>query len=167
VLDVASRYTELGDALLPLINPAVQSKYGLEITSFIVENVSVPPEVEQAVDKRSSMAAVGNLNDFVKYQVGKGFESGSGGAGPAGTAAELAVGFGLAQQMMRDGLAGGTATPTVGPVLPELMSAAEAAQALGVSEADVMAVLESGELKGKKIGATWRVPRAALTAYMS
>ena len=85
----------------------------------------------------------------------------------AGTAAELAVGFGLAQQMMRDGFAGGTATPTSGHVLPELMSAAEAAQALGVSEADVMAVLESGELKGKKIGATWRVPRAALTAYMA
>ena len=166
VLDVASRYTELGDALLPLINPAVQSKYGLELTSFIVENVSVPPEVEQAVDKRSSMAVVGNLNDFVKYQMGKGLESGSGG-GPAGTAAELAVGFGLAQQMMRDGFAGGNATPTVGPVLPELMSAGEAAQALGVSEADVMAVLESGELKGKKIGATWRVPRGAVTAYIS
>ena len=99
--------------------------------------------------------------------MGKGLESGSGGAGPAGTAAELAVGFGLAQQMMRDGLAGGTATPTVGPVLPELMSAGEAAQALGVSEADVMAVLESGELKGKKIGTTWRIPRAAITAYMS
>jgi len=59
VLDVASRYTELGDALLPLINPAVRSKYGLELTSFIVENVSVPPEVEEAIDKRSSMAAVG------------------------------------------------------------------------------------------------------------
>ena len=79
VLDVASRYTELGDALLPLINPAVVAKYGLEITSFIVENVSVPPEVEQAIDKRSSMAAIGNLNDFVKYQMGKGIESGSGG----------------------------------------------------------------------------------------
>jgi excisionase family DNA binding protein len=166
VLDVASRYTELGEALLPLINPAVQAKYGLEITSFIVENVSVPPEVEQALDKRSSMAAIGNLNEFVKYQMGKGFESG-GGTGPAGTAAELAVGFGLAQQMMRDGFAGGTATPTVGPVLPELMSPADAAQALGVSEADVVTVLESGELKGKKIGATWRIPRAALTSYMS
>ena len=47
VLDVATRYTELGEALLPLINPAVGSKYGLEITSFIVENVSVPPEVER------------------------------------------------------------------------------------------------------------------------
>jgi membrane protease subunit (stomatin/prohibitin family) len=66
VLDVASRYTELGEALLPLINPAITTKYGIEIGGFIVENVSVPPEVEQAIDKRSSMAAVGNLNDFVK-----------------------------------------------------------------------------------------------------
>ena len=46
VFDVASRYTELGEALLPLINPVVTAKYGLEIASFIVENVSVPPEVE-------------------------------------------------------------------------------------------------------------------------
>jgi excisionase family DNA binding protein len=172
VLDVASRYTELGEALLPLINPAVSQKYGLEIASFIVENVSVPPEVEQAIDKRSSMAAIGNLNDFVKYQMGKGFESG-GGAGAAGTAAELAVGFGIAQQMMQQGFAGGAATPTVAPAaagasaLPELLSAAEAAQALGVSEADVMAILETGELKGKKIGATWRIPRAAITTYLS
>jgi len=183
VLDVASRYSELGDALLPLINPAVTAKYGIEIGSFIVENVSVPPEVEAAIDKRSSMAAVGNLNDFVKYQMGKGFESG-GGAGAAGTAAELAVGFGLAQQMMKDGFAG-HAAPTVavppipgplptaaagapaGGTTPELLSPAEAAQALGVTEADVMSVLDSGELKGKKIGTSWRISRAALTAYMS
>jgi excisionase family DNA binding protein len=175
VLDVAARYTELGDALLPLINPAVTAKYGLEIKSFIVENVSVPPEVEQAIDKRSSMAAIGNLNDFVKYQMGKGFESG-GGAGAAGTAAELAVGFGLAQQMVQQGFAGGQATPTVAPVapaaaagsgLPELLGPADAATALGVSEADVMTVLESGELKGKKIGSSWRISRAALAAYMA
>ena len=175
VLDVAARYSELGDALLPLINPAVTAKYGLEIKSFIVENVSVPPEVEAAIDKRSSMAAIGNLNDFVKYQMGKGFESGGGG-GAAGTAAELAVGFGLAQQMVQQGFAGGQATPTVAPVapaaaagtgLPELMGPADAATALGVSEADVMAVLESGELKGKKIGSAWRISRAALAAYMA
>jgi len=190
VLDVASRYSELGDALLPLINPAVKAKYGIEIGSFIVENVSVPPEVEAAIDKRSSMAAIGNLNDFVKYQMGKGFESG-GGAGAAGTAAELAVGFGIAQQMMKDGFAGHAAPTIAVPPIPgplpaaggaagpasgntalgnaaaELLSPAEAAQALGVSEADVMTVLESGELKGKKIGTTWRISRAALTAYMS
>ncbi|HOS76114.1 MAG TPA: SPFH domain-containing protein, partial [Verrucomicrobiota bacterium] len=61
VLDVAARYSELGAALLPAINPAMTGKYGLEIPSFIIENVSVPPEVEQAIDKRSSMAAIGNL----------------------------------------------------------------------------------------------------------
>src|SRR5207344_1779594 len=53
-LDVAARYAELGEALLPLINPVIGEKYGLEMTSFVVENVSVPPEVEQAIDKRAS-----------------------------------------------------------------------------------------------------------------
>jgi excisionase family DNA binding protein len=172
VLDVASRYGELGDALLPLINPAVVAKYGLEITSFIVENVSVPPEVEAAIDKRASMTAIGNLNDFVKYQMGKGFEAGggAGGGGAAGTAAELAVGFGIAQEMMRQGFAGGQAAPTVAPsapALPELLSPADAATALGVSEADVISVLESGELKGRKIGSAWRIPRAAITSYLA
>jgi excisionase family DNA binding protein len=169
VLDVASRYAELGDALLPIINPAVSTKYGLEITSFIVENVSVPPEVEQAIDKRSSMTAIGNLNDYVKYQMGQGLATGGGG-GAAGTAAELAVGFGLAQQMLQQGFAGGSATPTAAPAapaLPELLGVAEAAQALGVADADVVAVLESGELKGKKIGSTWRISRAALTDYLN
>src|SRR6185503_7334470 len=90
VLDVATRYSELGEALLPLINPAVTSKYGIEVTSFVVENVSVPPEVEQAMDKRASMAAVGNLNDYVKFQMAQGMEKGGGGGG---TAAEMAVGF--------------------------------------------------------------------------
>lgn len=172
VLDVASRYSELGEALLPLINPAVSAKYGLEITSFIVENVSVPPEVEEAIDKRSSMAAIGNMNEFVKYQMGKGFEAGGGSAGAAGMGAELAVGFGIAQQMMQQGLAGGQATPTVaapvgGATIPELLSPADAATALGVAETDVMAVLESGELKGKKIGSAWRITRTALNEYLA
>jgi excisionase family DNA binding protein len=173
VLDVAARYTELGEALLPLINPAVGEKYGLEITSFVVENVSVPPEVEQAIDSRSSMAAIGNLNEYVKYQMGQGLLQGTGG-GPAGTAAELAVGFGLAQLMMQQGLLGGEPRPPVAPApaapaaaLPELLSPADVAQALGVGEPDVITILEAGELKGKKIGSAWRVTRPALTEYLS
>ena len=50
VLDAASRYTELGDALLPLINPAVTGKYGLRIESFVLENLSVPREVAATLD---------------------------------------------------------------------------------------------------------------------
>jgi excisionase family DNA binding protein len=172
VLDVASRYTELGDALLPMINPAVTAKYGLAITSFIVENVSVHPEVEAALDKRASMTAIGNLNDYVKYQMAQGMAAGGSGDGPAATAAELAMGFGMAQQMMQQGFAGGSATPTVAAAstataAPELLGPAEVATALGVTEADVKTVLESGELKGKKIGASWRITRTALNAYLS
>ena len=181
VLDVATRYSELGDALLPLINPLTVAKYGIEIGSFIVENVSVPPEVEEAIDKRSSMAAIGNLNDFVKYQMAKGFEQG-GTAGTAGMASELAVGFGIAQQMLAQ--SGMTAPPTP-PVAPgagavggvaaaaaaapsiDLLGVADVAKTLGVSDADVMSVIESGELKAKTIGSTYRVTRAALDSYLA
>jgi excisionase family DNA binding protein len=52
-------------------------------------------------------------------------------------------------------------------VAPDLLGPADAAKALGVSEADVLAVLASGELKGKKIGTSWRITRAALNAYLS
>ena len=176
-LDVATRYSELGEALLPLINPAVGSKYGLEITSFIVENVSVPPEVEGAIDKRSSMAAIGNLNDYVKYQMGQGMATGTG--GPAGMAAELAVGFGLTQQMMQQGLmnppaaaaapGAGAAAAAAAAAAPsmDLLAPADVAKRLGVAESDVMAIIESGELKAKKIGASYRITKAALDAYLA
>ena len=174
-LDVAARYSELGEALLPLINPILDGKYGLAMTSFILENVSVPPEVEQAIDKRSSMAAVGNLNDYVKYQMGQGMEHG--GAGAGGVAAEMAVGMAMAQQMMNQsgglmaqttkGIAAPPEAAASGAGLPELMSPAEAAQVLGVAESDVLASLETGDLKGKRIGTQWRVPKSAIDAFIN
>ena len=174
VLDVATRYSELGEALLPIINPIITSKYGIEMASFIVENVSVPPEVEAAIDKRSSMAAVGNLNDYVKFHMAQGFEKG--GPGVGGVGAEMAVGMAMAQQMMNQpgGIAGQT-TPAAAPSaaaaaaasgIPELLGPADAAKVLGVSESDVIASLESGDLKGKKIGTQWRITRAALNSFL-
>ena len=179
VLDVASRYTELGDALLPLINPVVQEKYGLEFASFIVENISVPPEVEQAIDKRSSMSAIGNLNDYVKLQMAEGLGKGQGG-GPGGAAAEIAMGFGMAQQLMNQpgGILGPHSTPPVGPPpilggagapaagIPELLAPADAARVLSVTEADVMAAIADGSLKAKKIGAAYRITRDALNEFL-
>ena len=173
VLDVATRYSELGEALLPVLNPILKAKYGLEMTSFVVENVSVPPEVEAAIDKRSSMAAVGNLNDYVKFQMAQGMEKGAGGAG--GMAAEMAVGMAMAQQMMNQtgGLMAQStpgvkapAAPSGAPAIPELMTPAQVAQVLGVAESDVIASLDSGDLKGKKIGTQWRVTRAAVDAFL-
>jgi excisionase family DNA binding protein len=168
VFDVASRYSELGEALLPLINPVIKAKYGIEMASFILENVSVPPEVEQAVDKRSSMAAVGNLNDYVKFQMAQGMEKG-GSAG--GMATEMAVGLAMAQQMIQQQGGVASAKPAGEPAatapLPELLSPGDVANALKVSEGDVLAILDSGELIGKKIGSTWRIKRSALNEYLA
>ena len=120
----------------------------------------MPPEVEQAIDKRSSMAAVGNLNDYVKFQMAQGMENGGGG-GAAGSAAEMAVGLAMAQQMMHQ--QGGI---TAGASVPDLLSPADAAKHLGVPETDVMAVIESGDLPAKKIGSSSRIKRADLRTYV-
>ena len=188
VLDVATKYTEVGQALLPLINPVVGTKYGIEISSFVVENVSLPKEVEEAIDKRSSMAAVGNLNDYVKFQMAQGMGEGGSGGGAGGMATEMAVGLAMAQQMMQQhgGILGSQATAPAAPVtsaplagaappgtttastgLPELMNPAQVAEALGVTETDVLAIVESGELKAKKIGTAVRIKRSDLDAYLA
>ena len=187
VLDVAQRYSELGGALLPIINPAVGAKYGLEISSFIIENVSLPPEVEQAIDKRGAMAAVGNLNDYVKYQMGQGLEHGQGGAG--GMGAELAMGMAMAQSMLNQqggimaqstqpvaggGPVGAGGAPSSAPAslaqgssgAIDLLTPAQVAKLLSVEEPDVLASLESGDLKGRKIGSQWRVTRAAVDQFL-
>ena len=175
VLDLATRYQEVGEALLPLINPQLVEKYGIEIPSFILENCSVPPEVEAAIDKRSSMSAIGNLNDYVKYQMAQGLGQPGSGGGVAGSAAEIAMGFALANQMANQpgGMLGssGQAAAAAGvvagpPPIPDVLTPADVAKTLGVTEADVLATLDKGDLKGKKIGSAWRVTKAALDDFL-
>lgn len=170
-LDVASRYSELGEALLPIINPIMQDKYGLEITSFVLENVSVPPEVEQAIDKRSSMGVIGNLNEYVKYQMGHGMGQGGEGAAAAAVPAQMAMGFGMAQEMMRSMAPNAAApapssAPSANAAAPEVLTPEQAAQLLAVSVEDVMASIASGELKARKIGSAYRIAKTALDEFL-
>ena len=155
VLQIASRYREIGEALLPVINPVIEAKYGLQLSSFIVENISVPAEVEQAIDTRSGMAAVANLTEYVKYQMAQGMENGS---GPAAAATELAVGVSMAQQILQAQGGGG---------VPDLLTPADVARRLSVPEPDALAIIESGELPAKKIGSSYRVKRSELDAYLT
>jgi excisionase family DNA binding protein len=160
ILDVATRYSALGTALLPIINPIMRAKYGLEIPTFVLENVSVPQEVEAAVDKRSSMAAVGDLAEYVKFQMAQGMERG---AGAGAVATEMAVGLAMAQQMSQR--PGGILAPAAGPA--GLLAPGEVARMLSVPEEDVLRVIESGELPAKRIGASLRVRRADLDAWLA
>jgi excisionase family DNA binding protein len=170
IFDVATRYSELGESLLPLINVITKAKYGLEITAFVVENVSVPQEVEQAIDKRSSMSAIGNLNDYVRFQMANSLTQPGGGHGP-GVGADIAVGVAMAQQLVQQGLLNPQAQPppAAGGAQQgfDLLSPADAAKMLGVSEADVLATIESGELKAKKIGMAYRISKTALQEFIN
>ncbi|MGH7936909.1 MAG: helix-turn-helix domain-containing protein, partial [Bryobacteraceae bacterium] len=99
------------------------------------------------------------------------------GGSAGGVATEMAVGLAMAKQiveqqnsMQSTAPSGSPATPgaaaPVGSAMPELLSPAQAAESLGVSEADVMQSLESGDLKGKKIGSTYLITRAALNEFL-
>jgi excisionase family DNA binding protein len=86
----------------------------------------------------------------------------------------MAVGMSMAQQMMNQpgGVmaqgtpAAGAAVPAGGSVIPDTIGPADAAKALGVSEADVIASLEAGDLKGKRIGSQWRITKAAIADFL-
>jgi excisionase family DNA binding protein len=72
---------------------------------------------------------------------------------------------GMVPGQMAAPVAAAAAAPVASPAM-DLMNPAQVAQMLGVSEADVMAELDAGNLKGRKIGAQWRVTREAVEAFL-
>jgi hypothetical protein len=97
---MASQYDEISQLIQNKIAPEF-SDYGLEISKFLVENISFPPEVEEAIDKRNSMGVIGNLNNYMQYQAANSMEAAA--KNPGGTAGEgigLGMGFAMANQMV-------------------------------------------------------------------
>jgi len=99
LLDLAAQYAELSTLLMNNVAPEF-SEYGLEITKLLIENISLPQEVEEALDKKSSMEIIGNLDKFVKFQSAQAIETAAknpGGAASAGVG--LGMGFAIASQL--------------------------------------------------------------------
>jgi membrane protease subunit (stomatin/prohibitin family) len=100
VLDMASHYDELGDKLDDRVKADLES-YGLELRTLLVENISLPPAVEEALDKRTSMGVIGDLSKFTQYQTAEAIgdaakNPGAGGMMAGGMGAGL--GFAMANQ---------------------------------------------------------------------
>ncbi len=99
VLDLYSKYDDMGDMLAKMVDTKV-GNLGIEVLDLLVENVSVPPEVEQAIDTRSKMGAVGNLDNYMKFQAGDAMVKGAenpGGTGAIG--AQMAAGMLMGQSV--------------------------------------------------------------------
>lgn len=102
-LDLAGNYDEIGKKVLPAIRADFE-ELGLELTKFFVENISLPPEVEKALDTRSQMGILGNAGNMGQYAA---FQAAS--AIPdaartpnsfAGAGMGLAAGLAMGNQMM-------------------------------------------------------------------
>ena len=98
-LDLAGNYDQLGEFLTEKIAPEF-ADYGLELTKMLVENISLPPQVEEALDKRSSMGVVGDLSKYMQYQSAEAITRAAeaeGGAAASGMG--MGMGFAMANQM--------------------------------------------------------------------
>jgi membrane protease subunit (stomatin/prohibitin family) len=125
VLDMAANYGELGEFLTRRIAPEFES-YGLELTKLLVENISLPPAVEEALDKRTSMGVVGNLAAFTQFNVANSIPDAA--RNPGGLAAAGAgIGMGMAMaapiaQALSGQQTGGTPAPGTPPPIPAAAS---------------------------------------------
>ncbi len=98
VLDLAANYEQMSEFIQDKIVPEF-SAYGLELTKMLIENISLPPNVEAALDKRTSMGLAGNLDDYLKYQAAEALGNAGSGSAVAGDAMGMGMGFAMAQQM--------------------------------------------------------------------
>ncbi|MEQ9676192.1 MAG: GYF domain-containing protein, partial [Roseovarius indicus] len=101
VLDMAANTADLGKLIASEIS-AVVAEYGLIIPEFYIENISLPPAVEEALDKRTSMGLAGDLGKFTQYSAAEAMTAAaknpSGGAG-IGAGLGMGMGMAMAQQL--------------------------------------------------------------------
>ena len=99
VLDLAANYDELGNFVTNKIRQDF-ANYGLELSNMLVENISLPDAVEEALDKRASMGAIGDLHKYTQFQAANAMEEAAKNpGGMTGGGMSMGMGFAMANQM--------------------------------------------------------------------
>jgi len=189
---IIARFTDmLGEAKIPALDlPAMQDEigaavraklgdefdaFGLILKTFFLQNISMPEEVQKAIDQRASMGAIGDMQKFTQYQAAQALRDAAQqeGGGLTGAGVGLGAGAGLGAvmgQAMGQAMQGGQQQAESGgavPSGPDVMTLSEAAAYMRVGEEDVLAVIQSGELKAKKIGSSYRISKQAIDEFLS
>lgn len=160
VLDLAGKYGEMGNFLVEQVQPSVD-EYGLQLHQMLIENISLPPEVEEAIDKRSSMGAVGNLDNYMKYQAAQGIGQGG---GTMGDAMGAGIGFAMAGQMANNmaNQGGGAGAPPPVPAEATYFVAVNGAQTGPFPLSQLSQQASSGQFTRDSL--VWKNGMAAWTA---
>ncbi|AXI03202.1 SPFH domain-containing protein [Aquirhabdus parva] len=128
-LDLAANQGVMGDQLKLALTPLF-ARYGLKLDAFVVENISLPEDLQKAIDTRISMGMMGDLNKFTQYQVASSIPlAAQNEGGIAGVGAGLAAGFGMGQ-IMTNALQGATTVPAQSTSMPSQPEATPAAPAV-------------------------------------
>ena len=99
-LELAGNYEAIAQTCQKAMSPQFD-EYGLKLTKFIIENISLPPEVEKAIDTRSSMGAIGNMQTFTQYQAAHAMrDAAQQPGGMAGMSMGAGAGFAMGNLMM-------------------------------------------------------------------
>jgi membrane protease subunit (stomatin/prohibitin family) len=168
-LDLAANYSEIGGALATAIQPSV-APFGITLTTLLIENISLPPEVEQALDARTKMGVLGDLNRYTQFQTAEAIRDAAnnpGGLAGAGMGAGLGIGMG---QQMANSIAAPqaaqshTPAPPVPPVQQGLTFyvAIQGAQAGPFDLATIASKVSQGEINRDTL--VWRAGMAGWTA---
>jgi membrane protease subunit (stomatin/prohibitin family) len=99
-LDLAAHYDELGGVLRTKLAEDFKA-FGLELVKFVIENISLPPEVEAAMDKRTSMGVIGDVGRYAQFQAADAMrDAAQNTSGGAGLGAGLGAGFAVGNAMV-------------------------------------------------------------------
>jgi excisionase family DNA binding protein len=123
------------------------------------------------------MGAIGDMQKYLQYQTALGIRDAAQAGGEGGTMTGAGVGMGaglgmgaVMAQTMGQAVSPqqqGTAAAPAAPGVPDIMTLSEAAAYMRVGEEDVLSVIQSGELKAKKIGASYRISKKAVDEFLS
>jgi membrane protease subunit (stomatin/prohibitin family) len=118
-LDLASNYEALSQQLRQHVAEKVDDEYGLEIPQLFIVNISLPEEVEKALDTSTSMSVIGDMRRFQQYHMGQAMTTAAGNPAGGGAADGMGMGMGLAMaNQMMQGMNQPSAVP---PPVPQLM----------------------------------------------
>lgn len=105
VLDMAANTADMGKLIAGTVS-GVLKDYGLIMPEFYIENISLPPAVEAALDKRTSMGLAGDLGKFTQYSAAEAMTSAAANPAGGGMAAGLGAGMGMAMASQMASLSG-------------------------------------------------------------
>ncbi len=98
-LDLAANYDTLARHMQTKLTPEIDV-YGLSVPSLLIENISLPPEVEKSLDKRTSMGVIGDLNRFTQFQAANAIgDAANNPGGVAGAGVGIGAGMAMGQAM--------------------------------------------------------------------